>query len=476
MQILQRAQRLNFSSPDAEPEKLEIARNNLISQRLQLLEEDKNLPAQELTLNAVIKKLTDINTGLLIYHITSENSFVFAIADSTAKIVKLPINSSVLFSSIDSLMSPFYNASKSPISEIPFHASISYRLYKLLIKPVEEKITLPSNLLIIPDRDLAGMPFEMLLTEPPEKSKYKPTDPPNYAGFFLLHKYPILYSPFIWLEMDSKEKYSENPEILVFANPTFPKSQQANYSVGTSSRSGKYFGPLYYTEDEANNIQKLHPNTTIYIRENATKKSFLNNVPDYQILHLATHAFFDLAFDAFSGLVLAAGNDSTDAGLLQGFEIADMNLENYDLVTLSACESGRGHLARGEGLLGLPRSFLGAGAKRVVMTSWKIDDRFSSLLMTQFYNNMLNKGFPTAKALQQAKISLLKEKDKKGNLNFQHPLFWAAFSIYGKPEVYQNGILPLWMKIISAVLVFLVLIILVILSKKSYRKVKFIRN
>ncbi len=191
------------------------------------------------------------------------------------------------------------------------------------------------------------------------------------------------------------------------------------------------------------------------------------------MLHFATHAFTDPVFAAFSGLVLAVSDDSTDDGLLMSYELSDKNLNNLELVVLSGCETGRGQVVKGEGLLGLPRIFLSAGAKRVVMTLWKIDDLYSSKLMTKFYDNFLNEGFSKADALQEAKLSLMTEKNEKDNLYIQHPFFWAALSIYDNPEIYQSGMLPLWIKIIIITfLAFLALVILIKLSKKSFGKVK----
>ena len=371
-------------------------------------------------------------------------------------------------------MTPFHSAKGGEFKQIKFHADIANRLYTLLIKPVEDNLKLKDRILVVPDITLMGLPLEMLLVKKTELNVYTPADSVSYANHFLLNRYSFIYSPSTWISsFENSKNETANDSILIFANPSNPNTQQSFSDTESVPRAGFNFGPLWFAEEEANNIQKLHPESTIFKRGDATKKSFFNNAPDYSMLHFATHAFTDPVFAAFSGLVLAVSDDSTDDGLLMSYELSDKNLNNLELVVLSGCETGRGQVVKGEGLLGLPRIFLSAGAKRVVMTLWKIDDLYSSKLMTKFYDNFLNEGFSKADALQEAKLSLMTEKNEKDNLYFQHPFFWAAFSIYGNPEIYQSGMLPLWIKIIIITfLAFLALVILIKLSKKSFGKVK----
>jgi len=196
--------------------------------------------------------------------------------------------------------------------------------------------------------------------------------------------------------------------------------------------TGWRFDSLPYSEVEAQQIAKNCPSTKVFTREKANKAIFIREAPRQDIVHIATHAFVDTTFDAFSGLVLAAGDDSTDDGMLMGYEIADMSLP-CDLITLSACESGRGKLVAGEGILGLPRLFLGAGAKTVLMTLWKVDDKFASELMPDFYAYLLDQKHSKATALNCAKLSVLSKTQSENGIYYQHPFFWASFILYGDP-------------------------------------------
>ena len=207
-----------------------------------------------------------------------------------------------------------------------------------------------------------------------------------------------------------------------------------------------------------NRIKEIYSDTRIYKREKATSLSFLEEASKYQYLHLATHAFVNTKFDAFSGLVLAASADSTDDGILMGYEIADLNLSS-DLVTLSACETGRGKIIDGEGVLGLPRLFLGAGAKSVLMTHWKVDDKFASEMMPAFYNYYLNEGLSKGDALANAKRDILGRSKKVNDVYYQHPFYWASFTLYGDPG--QNRKSTFWSKVsVMAAVLFLVIVIM----------------
>lgn len=172
-------------------------------------------------------------------------------------------------------------------------------------------------------------------------------------------------------------------------------------------------------------MQNLGLSTEVLLQSAATESALLQHYQDYRILHFATHAFIDTVFDAFSGVVLALDSDTTSDGLLMGFEFEDMNL-NHDLITLGACESGHGRKALGEGIIGLPRTILTAGAHAVLQTLWKIDDEFSGKLLPVFYDNYFNHNMNKAEALTAAKRSALQGENK-----YRHPFFWAAYTLYG---------------------------------------------
>jgi CHAT domain-containing protein len=159
-----------------------------------------------------------------------------------------------------------------------------------------------------------------------------------------------------------------------------------------------------------------------------------------------------------SGLVLAGANRAPDRGTLSAQEASALDLRGAELVVLSACDTGLGKVAEGEGVLGLQRAFQMAGARTVVASLWKVNDAATSLLMEEFYANLWQKKLPKLEALRQAQLKVLKnptlvrkraEELTKAGLRApgdpeplpkagpaeirSHPALWAAFVSYGDP-------------------------------------------
>lgn len=145
---------------------------------------------------------------------------------------------------------------------------------------------------------------------------------------------------------------------------------------------------------------------------------------DFNVLHFAVHGTSDPMFPARSALLLGPGPDKTEDGFLQAWEISRLRL-NADLVVLSACDTGFGRVLEEEGVSNLVRSFLMAGAKAVVASTWKTADRSTATLMTQFYS-YLSQGIDKGSALRQAKLDFI-QKFKDRSL----PVHWAGMIMVG---------------------------------------------
>ena len=214
-----------------------------------------------------------------------------------------------------------------------------------------------------------------------------------------------------------------------------------------------YFAPIAGTGEEARAIKALFPDATLLTGRHATKAA-LQRLDAPRMLHIASHGFFlqDAARDTQtppatavngtramsasgnggnpllrSGLALAGANLARDHddGILTALEAAGLNLWGTKLVTLSACDTGVGEVRNGEGVYGLRRAFVLAGTETLVMTLWPVSDFITREPMAAYYAG-LRAGLGRGDALRQAKLAMLKQKDR------QHPFYWASFILSGE--------------------------------------------
>ncbi len=145
----------------------------------------------------------------------------------------------------------------------------------------------------------------------------------------------------------------------------------------------------------------------------------------YRILHFATHGLLNAERPQFTGLVLSLVGDGDADGFLRTNEVFNLSL-GRPLVMLSACETGLGREKRGEGVIGLTRAFMYAGARSVGVTLWSVSDRSTAELMAGFYKRLLSKDAPApSAALREARLEMIKGK------KYSAPFHWAAFVLVG---------------------------------------------
>jgi CHAT domain-containing protein/tetratricopeptide (TPR) repeat protein len=188
--------------------------------------------------------------------------------------------------------------------------------------------------------------------------------------------------------------------------------------------------PLPGTRQEAERILSFAPEAegmkaTDFAanRETATG----NQLSHYRFVHFATHGFLNSEHPELSGIVLSLVNEKGEPqnGFLLANEVYNLSLP-AELVVLSACQTGLGKEVKGEGLVGLTRGLMYAGAARVVVSLWSVDDEATSELMTHFYREMLKKGVRPAAALREAQIIMSKQN------RWRAPYYWAAFVLQGE--------------------------------------------
>jgi len=193
---------------------------------------------------------------------------------------------------------------------------------------------------------------------------------------------------------------------------------------------GQDFLRLRFSRNEADEIARLAPAeaTLKALDFEASRDTVLK--PDfgsYRIVHFATHSLLNNDHPELSGVVLSLFDRSghPQNGFLRLYDIYNLRLGS-DLVVLSACQTGLGGEIKGEGLIGLTRGFLYAGAPRVVASLWEVDDRTTAELMKQFYLGMLGRGERAAAALRAAQVAFSKTK------GWDAPYYWAAFTLQGE--------------------------------------------
>src|SRR5207253_1638696 len=276
-----------------------------------------------------------------------------------------------------------------------------------------------SKILIVPDGILSYIPFAAL----------------TLGGEPLIRRHRISYLPSasILREFAAGPSNSSQPRksLAVFADPVF-NAQDPRVAKSSASAAGKkpvpdptlrppmrgetasQFARLPGTRREANTILAL-------VRESEQKKALdfdasvaglkSSDISQYRFIHLATHGVLDTSHPEFSGVVLSLidRDGQPQDGFLRLNDIYNLKL-SADLVVLSACQTALGKEVKGEGLVGLTRGFMYAGAPRVVATLWKVDDKATSELMTSFYRAMLGpKHLPPAAALRAAQMEMLKQ-------------------------------------------------------------------
>ncbi len=169
-----------------------------------------------------------------------------------------------------------------------------------------------------------------------------------------------------------------------------------------------------------------HSRSKVFIGADAGKKLFKTEAANYQVIHLATHGILDDSNPMYSRLMMArTDGDPDDDGLLEAREIMQLHL-HASLVVLSACQTARGRIGAGEGVIGISWAFFMAGVPTTVVSQWKVESASTAVLMISFHRHLKDtNGTSKAQALRHAALDLLKDK------SYQHPFYWAGFVMIG---------------------------------------------
>jgi CHAT domain-containing protein len=375
----------------------------------------KNFPEYyNLKFNISIATPKDIASSLdarsaLISYFTGETSgriYIFVVEKNSFKIINVAKQPK-----FERNITGLRNAIKYNSPEV--FAECSYNLYSQLFpKKISSKI---QNLIIIPDGKLGTVPFEAFLDK-----KQKGDDFSN-AGF-LVKKYALSYdySATLLIQTMTKQQLDIKRSVMLFAPVDFKNVETKE--VLTS---------LPATESEVLQIRQLFTDksfqTKSFIGSGATETEIKSaELSQYKYLHFATHGVVNETYPELSEIFLNCDKPKKEDGNVYSGEIFNLKIK-ADLVTLSACQTGLGKVTKGEGIIGLSRALLYAGAKNIVVSLWAVSDESTSKLMLNFYSNILNTsttGYNTA--LREAKLSLMENK------TYSNPYYWAPFVLIGK--------------------------------------------
>jgi CHAT domain-containing protein len=194
--------------------------------------------------------------------------------------------------------------------------------------------------------------------------------------------------------------------------------------------AGRRISRLPATRDEAAAIVALVPEAERKLALNfdtSRAAATSDELSQYRLIHFATHGLLNSQHPELSGIVLSLVDQQGQPqdGFLRLHEIYNLKLP-AELVVLSACQTGLGKEVKGEGLVGLTRGFMYAGAARVMASLWKVDDRATAALMKNFYQGMVKDGLRPAAALRAAQVQMWKQR------RWQEPYYWAAFALQGE--------------------------------------------
>ncbi len=321
----------------------------------------------------------------------------------------------------------------------------AYELYKILFLPIKNEISNSPKIYLITDGILNYLPFEILISKPIQLQINNNVSLSNNIDFsnlpYLINNYEICYHYSSALLVENLMYEGTKDLSFIGFAPVFSESDSSTkfdsvYMSFTKNINrdiqfdGKNYSTLKESERELLTINDLfrikNKNTKIYLHKDAKEENIkLVDIKNFSNIHFATHGFINEEKPKLSGLIFSdIFTNSSEDGILNMEEILNLQL-NANLVVLSSCESGFGKVMKGEGIMALTRSFLYAGAKNLIVSLWKVDDKYTAELMINLYKNILDNQ-SLSSALRKAKLNLIKER------KYSYPLDWGAFVLIGE--------------------------------------------
>lgn len=352
----------------------------------QLLDSLRNRATDTLTARATLQEVQAIlkpGEAVVEYHVLDDVTYVFQIEPGGIAGGALPFGEEDLRADVEGLRESIVKRRRTTQER-------AADLYKRLIPlGIENR----QRLFVVPHGPLHYLPFQALHD--------------GQRWVIERHAIAVWPSASVGVQLARRDTQAGGPQrqLLAFGNPATDRNV-----------------PLPGAEAEVKQISSLFPSKEVYFRSEATKDRFKSTARNAHVLHVAAHAEVDDVDAMFSRILFASQGD--DPGLLEAREIYGLDLKGVDLVTLSACESGLGRIARGDEIMGFTRSFLSAGTDTVIASLWPVADDATQILMSRLYQEA-TAGADLMDALRAAQLEVLK------NRRYTHPFFWAPFNAIG---------------------------------------------
>lgn len=387
----------------------------------------------------------DSNTSIVRYFFIEEKLFVFLVTKEDKHLY--PLQFEQVKDHIPKLMNNNF--------EVEEFSAFLHQLYEVLWKPFDKHIQ-TNQVIIIPDRELYNLSFELLTPAPILDFKELTTNS-------LLAKYTISYNFSLLLNNGGSTTINVYSDNFVAFAPEFSKGMKDNYIIAVKDsvaldKNYLTLLPQPFSVDIAKEYSRIFDGSS-FVNEKASKSVFITNAKEHKIIHIGTHAESNNVSPELSRLIFAkniseadTSEETIDNNFLYTYEIYNQNLSS-NLAILTACETGKPTYSAGEGMISLAHAFTYAGSESILTSLWKIDEKSSAEILAFFYDN-LAEGMAKDEALKQAKLSYL----ATANGRELAPQYWAGLVIMGNtaPLELEAGA-PWWYWAIGGLLVLFVL-------------------
>ncbi len=446
-QIIARTQAIQILAEKGQQEQIESIQQeiNRLENQIQTVEaeirqqnpEYARLTQTKLNLSTadIQQKIVDRDTILLSYWLGEEQSYLWLVTPDEITSYILPPQAEIERASQEFLD---YAQDAGHWDLYPKKARAgNQKLSQMLLAPVADKIA-NKRLIVVADGGLQYLPFSLLENPQTNQSLIAANELVNLPSASTLDA----------IRNKTNQPPVNRKEIAIFAHPVFtsgdrrlPNKPQLTTSnepetiedlVRKQALAGAILNPLPGTEATAQQILAYIPGNDskkLNLGFDANRQAIFDSaVSQYRLIHLGTHGLFNKTKPEHSGIVLSLyneqGNYQAD-GMLLITEVFNLNLP-ADLVVLAACNTVEGEEIKGEGIVGITRGLMYAGAERVVMTLWDVDDDATTVFMSRFYQEMLENKLTPAAALRATQLWMQTESE------YQAPDYWAGFVLQGE--------------------------------------------